>query len=152
MPAPAPDAPRALGGAVSGDPYVLPSLAAALVLREVGFADVNLGPDVPFEALLGALDRYRPGIVWRTMSCDVDPQAMRGELVGIAEHVGARDGMLVAGGRTSGALAAAGARHDRLLILGSMSELAAFARGMLARRPPQGEPPGGPRLPRGGSN
>jgi hypothetical protein len=38
------DAPTALGGAIGGDPYLLPSLGASIVLHEVGYRAINLGP------------------------------------------------------------------------------------------------------------
>lgn len=41
------NAPVGFGGAVAGDPYLLPSMAAALVLTGEGFNAVNLGADVP---------------------------------------------------------------------------------------------------------
>jgi methanogenic corrinoid protein MtbC1 len=126
-------APVAMGGAVGGDPYVLPSLAASLVLAEAGLAAVNLGPDVPAAALLAAVDRYRPLLVWRTMSAEVEPAAMREELSGIGDRAAACDGHVAVGGRTSEPVAPL--RHERVQLLGSMAELGAFARGLLASRP-----------------
>src|SRR5512139_3387042 len=43
-------APLALGGAPAGDPYLLPSQLASMVLEEAGLRTVNLGPDTPLSA------------------------------------------------------------------------------------------------------
>jgi hypothetical protein len=128
---PPPGAPIALGGAIAGDPYILPSMGAALVLADAGYVEVNLGPDVPTETLLEACARYRPALVWRTMSAqdDVNP---RSDITRIAERVLALGGQLVVGGRTSSVLE--GLADERFHLLASMGELAAFGRGLLASR------------------
>lgn len=64
MPSVSAGAPVALGGSPSGDPYLLPSLMAATVLAEAGYADVNLGPDTPAAAFLHAAEVHRPRLVW----------------------------------------------------------------------------------------
>lgn len=58
----------ALGGAVAGDPYVLPSLAVGLCLHSLGYAAQNLGPDTPFAAFREALDHGHPTLVWLSAS------------------------------------------------------------------------------------
>jgi excisionase family DNA binding protein len=45
------NAPLALGGAPSGDPYLLPSQLACMVVEEAGLRAVNLGPETPVDAL-----------------------------------------------------------------------------------------------------
>ena len=51
LPLPEARALRAVGGGPEGDPYVIPSLAAAAVLAEAGYRTSNLGPNTPFDAL-----------------------------------------------------------------------------------------------------
>lgn len=129
-PAPA-DAPVALGAAVSGDPYVLPSLIAAVVLADAGYRDVNLGPMMPTHALLSAVDRYAPLMVWRTVSIHSDHESLRRDLSALLERL-APQASLVLGGR--GVPTGVFALPDRVHHLSSMGELAGFARAMLATR------------------
>jgi hypothetical protein len=138
LPSPPATNPVALGGAPSGDPYVLPSLLTAAVLCEVGFGDVNLGPDVPVAAMERAVAEYRPSLVWLCLSVE-PPQAGRREVARLAEIAAESGASLVAGGRGATRLGASGAQ-----VLGSMTELAAFARGLLAAQASaNGAAPGG---------
>ena len=61
-------APVALGGAFSGDPYLLPSLMAATVLASEGFREMNLGPDTPAPVLVDAAQRAGARLVWVSVS------------------------------------------------------------------------------------
>ena len=144
IPAPAPGAPVALGGAIGGDPYVLPTLCAAMVLAETGFRDVNLGPDVPLPVLARAIEQYRPDLVWRTLSATTTAAAetTRREIGVIEEQLKPTGSHLVVGGLGSSGLS--GASRERVHVLGSMSELAGFARGLLASRRPARVPAGKP--------
>jgi len=116
-------APVALGGAIAGDPYVLPSLIAAVVLADAGYRDVNLGPTMPTAALLHAVERYGPGLVWRTVSTPIEHETLRRDLSALLERLGR--------GVPSGVFTL----PDRAHHLGSMGELAGFARALLASRP-----------------
>jgi len=40
--------PGAIGGAMSGDMYLLPTLIASLVMYKLGFNEINLGPTRPW--------------------------------------------------------------------------------------------------------
>ncbi|MCU0689187.1 MAG: B12-binding domain-containing protein, partial [Phycisphaerales bacterium] len=51
LPARREGAPVALGGAGDSDPYMIPSLCAAVSLAEIGFNEVNLGPMTPARVL-----------------------------------------------------------------------------------------------------
>lgn len=133
-------APVALGGAFAGDPYVLPSLVAAVVLADAGFRDVNLGPTMPTAALLSAVERYAPGLVWRTVSVTTDADTLRRDLAALLERMPAH-GSIVLGGR--GVPPGILQLPERVHHLGSMRELAGFARGVLAMRAPDPEPPAG---------
>lgn len=124
-------APIALGGAFGVDPYVLPSLVAAVVLADAGFRDVNLGPTMPTAALLSAVERYAPALVWRTVSVQTDAETLRRDLNALLERMPAH-GSVVLGGR--GVPPGILQLPERVHHLGSMRELAGFARGVLAMR------------------
>lgn len=64
IPVPADGAPTAMGAAPPSDPYLLPSLMASLVLRDCGYRETNLGPDLPLDVLTDAVERDRPDVVW----------------------------------------------------------------------------------------
>ncbi len=72
QPVPAADAPVAVGGAVAGDPYLLPSLMAAAVLAERGFRVTNLGPDTPHSGLTEACRRLDPDLLWLSVSVSTE--------------------------------------------------------------------------------
>jgi len=130
-------APVALGAAVAADPYVLPSLAAAIVLAEAGFREVNLGPTMPGEALASAVRRYQPWLVWRTASIAIDAEGLRRDLAALLDVL-APPASVVLGGR--GVPAGPLGMPERVHHLGSMCELAGFARGVRAMRSPSGDP------------
>ncbi len=61
-------APVALGATPEGDLYSLPGLAIELVLRELGWDVVNLGPNLPLRSLARAVREYRPRLVWLSVN------------------------------------------------------------------------------------
>ncbi len=123
--------PAAVGGGISGDPYVLPSLMAMMVLQIEGYTSVNLGPDCPADSLLQAATEHRARLVWMSVtSSEID-----------AAHVAAEIAVLGAGcQRIEASLALGGQRRDLLAAVDpavafighSMRELVAFARGLRA--------------------
>ena len=124
------DSPVAVGGAPSGDPYLLPSLMAAAVLRDSGYADMNLGPDIPIEFVRTAVQRYRPRLIWLSFSSKKSAGRSLRLLPELTEAVTATGGVLIVGGR---ALDGAQRTADPNVAVGdSMTELSAFARGLLA--------------------
>ena len=62
------DAPVAIGGAPSGDPYNLGTTMAELVLRESGWNAMSLGENLPFETLAAAIKEHRPRLFWMSVS------------------------------------------------------------------------------------
>ncbi|MEZ4399441.1 MAG: B12-binding domain-containing protein [Kofleriaceae bacterium] len=127
---PPPGAPVALGGAPTGDPYLLPSMLAATVLAAEGVDAINLGPDTPVASLRHAIAHHRPRLVWLSLSTPVAPglAASLGELAGQLADAG---GTLVLGGRHR---AEAASEARRACVVATMAELAAFARGLVAGR------------------
>jgi methanogenic corrinoid protein MtbC1 len=124
------DAPVAVGGAPSSDPYVLPSLLAATVLAAEGMKVVNLGPDTPIASMRHAVAAHHPALVWLSCSVPVADDVVA-EVVGLARSLRTDGATLLVGGRHVADLAAARAAFA----IGTMSELAAFARGVIARTP-----------------
>lgn len=127
----APDqAPLAIGAAPAGDPYVIPSLAAALVLEAAGIRASNLGPNLPINALRAAADDLSPALVWLSLSRDDYPSSAVPEIVQLCEHLASRNIALVIGGRSRGLVPPTTKAHHAM----SMGELVAFARGVVAKR------------------
>jgi excisionase family DNA binding protein len=127
IPATPDDAPVALGGALSGDPYALPSLSAALVLADAGCRAINLGPTMPAVALAEAVARYTPHLIWRTTSIPTGHEELRRDLAEILPRL-APEARVVVGGR--GMPRGLFTFTDRVHHLASMGELAGFVRGL----------------------
>ena len=64
----------AIGCSLSGDPYVLPPLLAAVSICELGFNSTSLGSDLPFPVLINEVKRRRPDLVWLSTSVVNDPR------------------------------------------------------------------------------
>ena len=126
-----------IGGAGPGDPYLLPTLMAATVLRDIGMNDTNLGPQTPLAVFREAVERFHPRLAWLSVSVEQVAEAIRPELVSFADDLSRRNASLVIGGQAVGKLA--DLRHPNLAIGHSMAELSAFARGLLASLQPQQE-------------
>lgn len=124
-------APIAFGGAVEGDPYLIPTVMSAAVLADAGFRALNLGPNVPSAALIAASQLYPPVLVWRASAIPGVGPILRRE----ARYFGSLpdDGQpdFVVGG--SGFASSDLPREGRVHRLHSMSELAGFGRAVLAR-------------------
>ena len=60
--------PLAVGGAPEGDPYLLATLLAQIVLLDAGWAPVNLGPNTPLASLTKAMRELRPRLIWLSAS------------------------------------------------------------------------------------
>jgi excisionase family DNA binding protein len=133
LPVPAPGSPVAVGAAPPDDPYALPSLMCATVLSDMGFHTVNLGPNTPLDVLAGAGEQFRARLVWLSLSAPMHESRARPALAELAERIGACGAQLVVGGRR--ARPAMLLREDHVIHIGSMGELAAFARGMVAKAP-----------------
>ena len=69
------DAPVAIGGALAGDPYQLPTAMVELTLRECGWNATNLGNNLPLDCFYQAVHDVRPRLVWISVSSVQDPEA-----------------------------------------------------------------------------
>ncbi len=128
-----PGRPRAVGGALAGDPYVMPSLAAAAVLEDEGFEAINLGADTPVPSLLHAVDSIRPALVWASISFVPNQASLVRELETFAQGCRQRGVPAILGGQEAAALRAG--RLRPLHVGRTMAELAAFARGLAVAAP-----------------
>jgi excisionase family DNA binding protein len=119
------DGPVAVGGAPAGDPYLVPSLLASIVLASEGIRAVNLGADTPVASLVHAVRHHGPGLVWLSIT-SAPPPTLATELAGLVRELTDRGATLAIGGRH---------RHDvgalpGAFFVSSMTELSAFARGL----------------------
>ncbi len=120
-------APLALGGAPAGDPYIVPTFMAAMVLASVGMRTVNLGPDTPVSALDHAYAHHvaagsQPALVWVSASAHVSParaQELERWLSGLPATT-----VAVVGGRRGHDIAE---DHGRIRRIETMADLAAIA-------------------------
>jgi MerR family transcriptional regulator, light-induced transcriptional regulator len=126
------DAPISVGGAPTGDPYLIPSQMAGVVLTECGYRAINLGPNTPNSVLMSAVAKYRPVLVWRSLAGAIDADVVGADLCELIKQLG--EIPLIMGGRhaSAAAMAAGGGAH----LVGSMCELGAFARALVLRRSP----------------
>lgn len=128
-----PEAPVALGAAGPADPYMLPSFMASVTLWEVGFRDVNLGPDTPISVLRNAARQYRPALIWVSISVSAKVREVLDDVRRLADDARAFGGSVIVGGRA--VAASPPAALEGLAQASSMGELAAFARAVLRPQP-----------------
>lgn len=93
-----PDAPVAVGGTPSGDPYQLPTALVELSLREVGWNATSLGNNLPFTSFLQAIADHSPAMVWLSVSSIANPATFVAEQNRLAAELG-DDVPLLMGGR-----------------------------------------------------
>lgn len=130
QPDPRSDAPVAVGGGSAEDPYLVPSQMAGVVLTECGYRAINLGPHTPNNVLLAAVAKHKPVLVWRSLTgvmalekTEQDLRELAGKLGDIPLVIGGRHAPLISTGTIPG-----------VQTVGTMCELAAFARALVLRR------------------
>jgi len=128
LPPPADDAPLAIGGAPTDEPYVIPTAVAAAVMVESGWRETNFGPNTPVELLAAAARERGAALVWLSVSAEVAP-ARRREIKRLATHLSQLQIPFVVGGRLAPSLAIQ--RASGVHVLQKMVELSALARGAM---------------------
>lgn len=127
MPQSPPNAPLAIGGAPTGDPYIIPSLIAAIVLESSGFRTQNLGPDLPTSSLLKAAQELNPVLIWLSVSSSKLPPSTSTDIAHLANQLKPLNISLIVGGQQRDCIPThAGVNHAY-----SMGELVAFARSLV---------------------
>lgn len=129
LPAVPSTAPLALGGGPANDPYLLPSMMAGAVLAEAGYRDGNFGANTPLELLGREATQRRARLVWLSISSCKDPRALLSEIQSLATTLSEQGISLVIGGRYHAECTPRG--FSNVSPAASMSELAAYARGLL---------------------
>lgn len=123
---PGPDAPVAVGGAIAGDPYIIPSLMAATVLEDLGFDVTNLGPDTPAEVLAATAQRRKADLVWCSVSTDASLETLQRESQELVSRFANPGVRVIVGGRKANEESLPG-----LTVLPSMQALTAVAEQIL---------------------
>jgi MerR family transcriptional regulator, light-induced transcriptional regulator len=105
LPTPPPDAPQAIGGTLTGDPYALPTTMLEIALCEVGWRAQSYGCGLPATTLVDALRKVRPRLLWLSVSAfELEQQFLAdyGTLYAAAQELGVA--VLVGGRMLTGEL------------------------------------------------
>lgn len=129
LPKPADNAPIAMGGAAELDPYLIPSLMCSVVLADLGFRVTNLGPHTPHPTLRRAAEEYHARLLWLSFSAPTEPRRIREQVEPLANALATHGASLVIGGRAVPPAFRIDAPN--LAVMHGMTELAAFARGLM---------------------
>ncbi len=101
IPAPAWDAPVAIGGTPPHDPYQLGTAAVELALRDLGWNAQSLGNHLPFDTTVTAIRRGQPRLCWLSVSYVEDAAAFEAGLVTLSAATREVGAQLVIGGRAA---------------------------------------------------
>ena len=123
-------APKAIGGAIAGDHFDLPTQMAELVLRDCGWDAVSLGNNLPFDSFAAAIRLHRPRLFWLSCSHIADEAAFLQEYCEFYDEFGSQVAIVV-GGRAL--LESLRKKMNYAAFCDGMQHLAAFAQ-TLARR------------------
>lgn len=126
------ETPRALGATPSGDNYVLANLSCELVLRDLGWDVVNLGSNLPLQALANAVQRHQPRLVWMSLNSLDDHDAFIIELASLCKTLHREGTSVIVGGQA--VTPELRAQLNCISFGENMSHLADYARGLTARR------------------
>ncbi|MFN3167661.1 MAG: B12-binding domain-containing protein [Phycisphaeraceae bacterium] len=124
------EAPLAIGGAPPGDIHLIPSLCISLVMAEQGWREMNLGANTPWDQFVAVARRERAALVWVSMTAE--PKADLSPRVStLADALAPLPCQLMVGGQQA-TPAVARLAQPNLHAAGSMHELVAFSKGLLA--------------------
>lgn len=133
IPEPDEDAPQAIGAAMSGDMYLLPTLIASLVMHDVGFNEINLGPNTPLDVLADAIVDEAPNLVWLSVAVPFSSKSQLSDVIKLAEVAKKHQTKFVIGGRYASELDSAAIDSDgapRWIRCDSMTHLRRVATSM----------------------
>ena len=99
LPSVSPDAPLALGGTLSDDPYALATAMVEVCLRENGWMAESYGTGLPGETFAAAIRHRRPRLVWLSVSSIASEAAFLRQYETVVEAVEELGVALVVGGR-----------------------------------------------------
>lgn len=131
LPLPSPNAPIALGGTLTGDPYQIPTALVELTLRESGWNATSLGCELPVDSFIKAAQDHRPALIWLSVSAVRDEATFFADENRLVDQLPAEIA-IVLGGR------GIPDRGEELLqysaICGALSELSDFAHLLTASK------------------
>ena len=108
---------------------MLSSLMAATALAGEGWRERNLGPDVPLELIAEASAEDHATLVWISVCTErLIEHDVAGKIVALGSKLKQQGAALAVGGRMLPPRPAL--QGENVHIMGSMSELTAFARGL----------------------
>jgi len=93
------DGPAAVGGSLAGDPSLVPTRMAAIVLAQRGLRCTDLGADTPTEALLEAADTLDARLVWLSVSYVADLERQSAAVDALVASLAERGRACILGGR-----------------------------------------------------
>jgi excisionase family DNA binding protein len=94
------DRPVAVGGGPEHDHYILANLLAEMVMLDVGWRTIGLGPHTPIQTFRRSLNELRPGLLWISFSQPVeDPARFLTEYRELYREAERADVAVVIGGR-----------------------------------------------------
>jgi excisionase family DNA binding protein len=134
IPEPDEDAPKAIGAAMSGDIYLMPTLIASLVLYEAGFNEINLGPNTPLDVLTDSVIDESPDLIWLSVAEPLRSKSQFAEVIKLAEVAKQHKTAFVIGGRHTVELDTASTDVDgnpRWMRCSSMNDLRRIATSKL---------------------
>lgn len=126
LPLPLENAPLAIGAALSGDPYLLPTTMTEITLRELGWRAMSYGVDLPAATLRAALRDVRPRLFWLSVSAVADEARFLEDYASLHEMASIVGAVVVVGGRALNENLRA--RMDYAAYGDNLAHLASFAR------------------------
>lgn len=130
IPEPDEEAPKAIGAAMSGDMYLMPTLFASLVLYEAGYNEINLGPNTPLDVLADSVIDETPNLVWLSIAEPFRSKSQLAEVIKLADVARQHQTKFIVGGRNTSSLDSAATDTEgnaRWIRCSSMIELRRIA-------------------------